>query len=56
MEFMAHRYFKEARIQRLDIKDGKTEWFLLKEQEVRDGLLKIRRAMQVILDDYKGNN
>lgn len=29
----------------MDISDGKTEWFLLKEKEVRDGITKIRAAM-----------
>lgn len=52
MEFIAHRYFKDARVWRKDISDGKTEWFLLTEKEVRDGMRKIRIAMQMAFGDF----
>ena len=41
MEHLLHRMFKDARVRRKDIDDGKTEWFLLTEKEVREGCRKI---------------
>lgn len=44
--------FKEARVKRKNISDGKTEWFLLTKKEVVDGCKKIRSAMQIVYGDY----
>lgn len=41
MEWILHNMFQNARIIRKGIDDGKTEWFLLTEREVRDGAWKI---------------
>jgi ribosomal protein L2 len=51
MERILHNYFRNARITRLGIQDGKTEWFLLTEREVTDGARKIKIALQMICGD-----
>jgi len=38
--------FKQSRVKRKDIHDGKTEWFLLTEKEVKEGCKKVRLGMQ----------
>ena len=52
MEFILHRMFKDARVMRKDINDGKTEWFLLTEREVKEGCRKVHLAMIDLWDDY----
>lgn len=52
MEWILHRMFKEGRVKWKDIKDGKTEWFILTPKEVKEGCWKIRLAMQTVFGDY----
>lgn len=52
MEYILHRMFKEARVRRKNISDGKTEWFLLTKKEVTEGCRKVRSAMQIVFGDY----
>lgn len=52
MEYILHRMFKDARVKRKTISDGKTEWFLLTRKEVTEGCRKIRNAMQIVFGDY----
>ncbi|CDW84297.1 UNKNOWN [Stylonychia lemnae] len=45
LEFLIHLYFHEHRVVRPDMIDGKTEWFLVTYNELRDAILKIKLFM-----------
>ena len=45
LEFMIHLYFDANRVVRPDLKDGKTEWFLVTFAELRDVIIKIKLFM-----------
>lgn len=53
MEYNAHRLFQNNRVVRPDLKDGKTEWFLLPQNKITEGLDKIAKAMFYLFDDTK---
>ena len=40
-EWVVHKYFRHNRVLRPDLKDGKTEWFLVTYNEIVDGVDKI---------------
>jgi len=42
LEFMIHLYFDKQRVVRPDLKDGKTEWFLVCFEQLRDAITKIK--------------
>lgn len=44
-EFMIHLYFDSQRVVRPDLKDGKTEWFLVTIEELSDIIEKLKLFM-----------
>ena len=48
---IAHRYWRGQRVTKADSKDGKTEWFVVSEDEVLEGMNKLIKALHFIYDD-----
>ena len=55
MEYHVHQFYKEARVCKMstdgDLTDGGTEWFLVEQGKLVDGVAKIGALMQYIYGD-----
>jgi hypothetical protein len=51
LEFVVHTYFERQRVVRPDLKDGKTEWFLVSFPEVLSTIERIKLFMVRAFDD-----
>lgn len=43
-EFIAHKMFENSRVEKT-VGDGRTEWFMVTWDELRDGILKIKKSL-----------
>ena len=44
-ELMVHKMFEAQRVVKPELKDGKTEWFMVTLGELEVGIMKIKQAM-----------
>ena len=51
LEFMIHSYFESQRVVRPELQDGKTEWFLVTFEELRDVIMRVKTFMVRLFDD-----
>lgn len=52
LEKLIHKYFKQNRAYREELKDGRTEWFLITEKELLEGIKKIRLALIDLFGEF----
>jgi hypothetical protein len=51
VEMVAHRLFKDHRVQKTDSRDGNTEWFLIGQEELLKGMDGLAKAMHFVYGD-----